>query len=65
VNTLSGHYITAMDVGMTQRDMPIIARGTKYVAGVRPAWQVRRKFGAADCPRSFEGLKAAVKPASA
>src|SRR5262249_35809937 len=33
VNTLSGRYLTAMDVGMTPRDMPVIARGTTYIAG--------------------------------
>jgi leucine dehydrogenase len=61
VNTLSGHYITAMDVGMTQRDMPIIARGTKYVAG----YDQPGKSGGNSAPLTalgvFEGLKAAVK----
>ena len=33
INTLAGRYVTAMDVGMTAKDMPVIARGTKYVAG--------------------------------
>ena len=29
INTLGGRYVTAMDVGMTPKDMPIIARGTE------------------------------------
>jgi leucine dehydrogenase len=61
VNALSGRYITAMDVGMMQRDMPIIARGTKYVAG----YDQPGKSGGNSAPLTalgvFEGLKAAVK----
>ena len=61
VNALSGRYITAMDVGMTQRDMPVIARGTKYVAG----YDQPGKSGGNSAPLTalgvFEGLKAAVK----
>ncbi|HEY2446925.1 MAG TPA: Glu/Leu/Phe/Val dehydrogenase dimerization domain-containing protein [Rhizomicrobium sp.] len=61
VNTLGGRYITAMDVGMTQRDMPVIARSTKYVAG----YDQPGKSGGNSAPMTalgvFEGLKAAVK----
>src|ERR1700722_11473255 len=33
VNGFAGRYITAMDVGMTPADMPIIASRTTHVAG--------------------------------
>lgn len=61
VNTLGGRYITAMDVGMAQRDMVVIARGTKFVAG----YDQPGKTGGASGPMTalgvFVGLKAAVK----
>ena len=33
VNALGGRYVTAMDVGIRPADMPVIARGTKFIAG--------------------------------
>ncbi len=61
INTLGGRYITAMDVGMTPKDMPIIARHTQYVAG----YDQPGKPGGNSAPSTalgvFTGLKAAVK----
>jgi leucine dehydrogenase len=51
INTLAGRYVTAMDVGMTAKDMPIIARGTKYHRGLRPAGKGGRRFRTADGSR--------------
>jgi len=36
MNSLNGEYITAEDVGMTDKDIKLIARETKYVAGFAP-----------------------------
>jgi leucine dehydrogenase len=60
VNTLGGRYITAMDVGMTQRDMPVIARGTKYVAGFDQPGKSGGDSGPMTALGVFLGLKAAV-----
>jgi leucine dehydrogenase len=61
INALDGRYITAMDVGMKPADMPVIARGTKYVAG----YDQPGKTGGDSAPLTalgvFVGLKAAVK----
>jgi leucine dehydrogenase len=61
INTLGGRYLTAMDVGMKPGDMPIIARGTKYIAG----FDQPGKAGGDSAPPTalgvFIGLKAAVK----
>jgi len=61
VESLGGHYITAMDVGMGPKDMPVLARGTKYVAG----YDIPGKTGGDSGPLTalgvFVGLKAAVK----
>jgi len=61
VNALGGRYITAMDVGMTQRDMPVIARGTKYVAGFDQPGKTGGDSGPMTALGVFLGLKAAVK----
>jgi leucine dehydrogenase len=61
VNTLGGRYITAMDVGMTQRDMPIIARGTRYVAGYDQPGKPGGDSGPMTALGVFLGLKTAVK----
>ena len=61
VNTLGGRYITAMDVGMTQRDMPVIQRGTKYVAGFDQPGKSGGDSGPMTALGVFLGLKAAVK----
>jgi leucine dehydrogenase len=61
VNTLGGRYITAMDVGMTQHDMPVIARGTKYVAGFDQPGKPGGDSGPMTALGVFLGLKTAVK----
>lgn len=61
VNTLGGRYITAMDVGMTQADMPVIARGTKWVAGYDQPGKSGGDSGPMTALGTFLGLKAAVK----
>ncbi len=61
VNTLSGRYLTAMDVGMTPRDMPVIARGTSYVAGFDQPGKSGGDSGPLTALGVFVGLKAAVK----
>src|ERR1700723_1893297 len=33
INALGGRYLTAMDVGILPKDMPVIARGTQYAWG--------------------------------
>jgi len=61
VNALGGRYITAMDVGMTQKDMPVIASGTKYVAGFDQPGKSGGDSGPLTALGVFVGLKAAVK----
>ncbi len=59
VEGLGGRYITAMDVGMTERDMGVIASATKHVAG----YAQEGKSGGDPSPMTalgvFCGLKAA------
>jgi leucine dehydrogenase len=61
INTLGGRYVTAMDVGIKPADMPVIARGTKFIAG----YDQPGKAGGDSAPPTalgvFIGLKAAVK----
>src|ERR1700744_4442476 len=61
VNAMGGRYVTAMDVGVVPADMPVIARGTKYIAG----YDIPGKTGGDSGPLTalgvFVGLKAAVK----
>jgi leucine dehydrogenase len=61
VNTLGGRYITAMDVGMTQHDMQVIARGTKYAAGYDQPGKPGGDSGPMTALGVFLGLKTAVK----
>jgi len=61
VNTLGGRYITAMDVGVTPADMPVIARGTKHVAGYDQPGKTGGDSGPLTALGVFVGLKAAVK----
>ncbi|HEY1613143.1 MAG TPA: Glu/Leu/Phe/Val dehydrogenase dimerization domain-containing protein [Rhizomicrobium sp.] len=61
VNGLAGRYITAMDVGITQKDMPVIARGTQYVAGFDQPGKTGGDSGPLTSLGVFVGLKAAVK----
>jgi leucine dehydrogenase len=61
VNALDGRYVTAMDVGMTPKDMPIIARGTKFIAGFDQPGKTGGDSGPLTALGVFVGLKAAVK----
>jgi leucine dehydrogenase len=61
VNALGGRYITAMDVGMLPKDMPVIARGTKYIAGYDQPGKTGGDSGPLTALGVFVGLKAAVK----
>lgn len=62
VDSLSGRYVTAQDVGMTEADMIALSKGTPYVSGLPP-----RDGGAGGDPGPstaygvFLGLKAAIK----
>lgn len=61
VNTLGGRYITAMDVGMGPKDMPVIARHTKFVAGFDQPGRKSGDSGPTTALGVFVGLKSAVK----
>jgi leucine dehydrogenase len=61
INTLGGRYVTAMDVGITPKDMPLIARGTKYIAGYDQPGKAGGDSGPLTALGVFVGLKAAVK----
>ena len=61
INTLGGRYVTAMDVGILPPDMPVIARGTKHIAGYDQPGRSGGDSGPATALGVFGGLKAAVK----
>lgn len=61
VNALGGRYITAMDVGIGPSDLPVIARGTKFVAGFDQPGKTGGDSGPLTALGVFVGLKAAVK----
>ncbi len=61
VNELGGRYVTAMDVGIVPKDMPVIARGTKYIAGYDQPGKTGGDSGPLTALGVFVGLKAAVK----
>lgn len=61
VNALGGRYITAMDVGVTPRDMPVIARRTRHIAGYDQPGKTGGDSGPPTALGVFVGLKAAVK----
>lgn len=61
VNELGGRYITAMDVGVTPADMPVIARATKYAAGFDMPGKPAGDSGPPTALGTFVGLKAAIK----
>jgi len=61
INTLGGRYVTAMDVGMTPADMPVIAQRTKYIAGFDQPGKPGGDSGPLTALGVFVGLKAAVK----
>ncbi|HXC57642.1 MAG TPA: Glu/Leu/Phe/Val dehydrogenase dimerization domain-containing protein [Rhizomicrobium sp.] len=61
VNTLGGRYVTAMDVGILPADMPVIARGTKFIAGYDQPGKAGGDSGPATALGVFSGLQAAVR----
>ena len=61
VNGFAGRYITAMDVGITPADMPIIRSGTSYIAGFDEPGKRGGDSGPSTALGVFVGLKAAVK----
>jgi leucine dehydrogenase len=61
VNALDGRYITAMDVGIGPSDLPVIARGTKFVAGFDQPGKTGGDSGPLTALGVFVGLKTAVK----
>ena len=61
VEALGGRYITAMDVGITPKDLSIIARRTKHVAGYDQPGKTGGDSGPLTALGVFVGLKAAVK----
>ena len=61
INSLGGRYVTAMDVGILPADMPVIARGTKHIAGYDQPGKAGGDSGPATALGVFAGLKAAVK----
>ncbi len=61
INALGGRYITAMDVGIKPADMPVIASGTKFIAGYDQPGKAGGDSGPLTALGVFAGLKAAVK----
>jgi leucine dehydrogenase len=61
VNALGGRYVTAMDVGMTPADLPVVARHTRHVAGFDQAGKTGGDSGPATALGVYLGVKAAVK----
>ncbi len=61
INSLGGRYLTAMDVGVTPKDMPIISRGTPYAWGYDKPGHIGGDSGPSTYLGVFTGLKAAVK----
>ena len=61
VEAMGGRYITAMDVGMTAKDMPIIARATHHIAGFDQPGKPSGDSGPPTALGVFVGLKAAIK----
>jgi leucine dehydrogenase len=61
INTLGGRYLTAMDVGILPKDMPVIARGTQYAWGYDKPGRISGDSGPSTSLGVFVGLKSAVK----
>jgi len=61
VDKLNGRYITAMDVGVTEADMEVIARETRYVAGYAQAGREGGDPSPMTAYGVFLGIKAAVR----
>ncbi|MEL7537361.1 MAG: Glu/Leu/Phe/Val dehydrogenase dimerization domain-containing protein [Pseudomonadota bacterium] len=62
VDSLGGRYITAEDVGMSVEKMQLVARGTKYVAGLPPREGIA---GGDPSPKTalgvYHGMRAAIE----
>lgn len=57
VETLGGRYLTAEDVGIGSRDMPVVAESTRYVTGLATA-----RGGSGDpSPFTAIGVEAAIR----
>ena len=57
VDALGGRYITAEDVGVSSRDMQVVAEGTRHVTGLS-----RRRGGSGDpSPMTALGVEAAIR----
>ena len=61
IDALGGRYITAMDVGILPKDMPVIARATPHIAGYDQPGKPGGGFGLPTVLGVFVGLKAAVR----
>ena len=61
VNALGGRYVTAMDVGIVPRDMPVIAHRTEHIAGYDQPGKTGGDSGPTTTLGVFVGLKAAVR----
>ena len=61
VETLGGDYITAEDVGMSEKIMEMVARGTRYVSGLPLK---SGKAGGDPSPKTAWGLYCAIEAAA-
>lgn len=61
VNTLGGRYITAMDVGIGPKELPVIASATKHAAGFDQPGKTGGDSGPMTTLGTYVGLKATVK----
>lgn len=61
VNALGGRYITAMDVGMGPKDMPVLAKRSQYVAGYDQPGKPGGDSGPMTALGVYVGLKVAVR----
>lgn len=62
INTLGGRYVTAEDVGMTDHDMTIVARRTRYVSGLPVgSGAAGGNPGPSTAEGIFIGMRAAVR----
>jgi leucine dehydrogenase len=62
INALGGRYVTAQDVGMTEHDMTVIARRTKFVSGLPVAGgKAGGNPGPSTAEGVFRGIRAAVR----
>jgi leucine dehydrogenase len=62
INTLGGRYVTAEDVGMTDHDMTVIARRTKFVSGLPvEGGKAGGNPGPSTAEGVFLGMRAAVR----